>query len=299
MCSPFVPPARAPVPPALPALGEDDVLGRIRALGTGAKPPRRSARTTTRACLVVLLVLAAGGCRTPVAHDARAGHQVVRSFSQSRDRTLETHYLLFLPKDYGREDGETWPLIVYLHGGGGRGTDPERLRIYPMIARLDEEPDFPFVVVTPQCPPGRDGPLGDLWTEHADLVLAILDEVLDDYRVDPDRVYLMGHSMGGYGTWYLAHRAPERFAAIAPMSGPGVAWWAYRIADARIPVWVFHGALDDAVPVAESEKMVSALRDLGDDVRFTRYPDKGHVYFEPFEGDELFDWFLSHRRSGS
>jgi predicted peptidase len=244
-------------------------------------------------------MLAAGGCKTPVAHDVRPGRQVIQSFAQTQERELETHYLLFLPEAYGRDDERAWPLIVYLHGGGGRGTDPERLRLYPMVKRLDEEPDFPFVVVTPQCPPGRGGPLGDLWTEHADLVLAILDKVLADYRIDPDRVYLMGHSMGGYGTWYLAHRAPERFAAIAPMSGPGVTWWAYRIADARIPVWVFHGALDDAVPVAESEQMVKTLRDLEGDVRFTRYSDKGHVYFEPFEGDELFDWFLSHPRAGS
>jgi predicted peptidase len=244
-------------------------------------------------------MLAAGGCAPQATHEVRAGHQVAQHFSQSRERTLAGDYLLFLPQDYRRDDDEAWPLIVYLHGGGGRGTDPERLRAYPMVARLDEEPDFPFVVVTPQCPPGPGGPLGDLWTEHADLVLAIVDEVIATHRADPDRVYLLGHSMGGYGTWYLAHRAPERFAAIAPMSGPAVTWWAYRIAAAGIPTWVFHGALDDAVPVAESERMVETLRDQGGDVRFTRYPESGHAIRQPFEGDELFDWFLDHRKSGS
>lgn len=245
------------------------------------------------------LVLGAAGCRSqPIRDEAAAGHQVVHRFSQPEERTLETSYLLFLPEGYGRNPDEAWPLIVYLHGGGGRGTDPERLRVYPLVERLDREPDFPFVVVTPQCPPGPGGPLGDLWTEHDDLVLAVLDEVLAGYRIDPDRVYLVGHSMGGYGTWYLAHRAPEKFAAIAPMSGPGVTWWAYRIAEAGLPVWVFHGALDEAVPVAESERMVETLRAQGGDVRLTRYAESGHVIRQPFEGDELFEWLLSHRRPG-
>jgi len=258
-----------------------------------------AASMTMSLLLLSAAFITAGGCTPQAAPDGSAGRQVARHFSQTQQTTLEGNYLLFLPEDYERGREEPWPLIVYLHGGGGRGTDPERLRAYPLVERVDHEPGFPFVVVTPQCPPGRGGPLGDLWTEHADLVLAILDDVLTHYRVDPDRVYLTGQSMGGYGTWYLAHRAPERFAAIAPISGPGVTWWAYRIAAAHLPVWVFHGALDDAVPVAEAEGMVATLREQGGDVRFTRYPEAGHALRQPFADDELLDWFLSHSRSGS
>lgn len=254
----------------------------------------------------LLLLAVFGGCGSrqeaaepalPPAAQAggTAGSQVVTRFSHHLEQTLESNYLLFLPRAYERDVEPSWPLIVHLHGGGGRGTDPERLRPYPLVQRLEREPDFPFVVVTPQCPPGRPGPLGDLWTEHSDLVLAILDEVLAKYRIDEKRVYLIGHSMGGYGVWYLAHRAPERFAAIAPMSGPGVTWWTYRIAEAQLPVWVFHGERDEAVPLAESERMVDTLRDAGGDVRFTSYPEEGHVLREPFEGDELFEWLLTHR----
>lgn len=251
----------------------------------------------------ILLTLLVGGCGPLPGAAPRPGAQVVRHFVQPLERTLESDYLLFLPRGYERDGDELWPLIVHLHGGGGRGTDPERLRVYPLVERLDGEPDFPFAVLTPQCPPGRpgrpDSQLGDLWTEHADLVLAILDRVVAEHRIDPARVYLVGQSMGGYGTWYLAHRAPERFAAIAPVSGPGVTWWTYRIAEAGLPAWVFHGERDDAVPIAEAERMVAALESVGGDVRFTRYPEGGHALREPFEGDALFDWFLSHRKPGS
>jgi predicted peptidase len=250
--------------------------------------------------VLVVLVLLASGCGTyRAAEPSPPGAQEARHFAETRERTLESGYLLFLPESYAPEGDTLWPLIVHLHGGGGRGADPERLRVYPLAARVDEEPDFPFVVLSPQCPPGRPGPLGDLWTEHAELVLAMIDRVVEEHRIDPDRIYLVGHSMGGYGTWYLGHRAPERFAALAPVAGPGATWWTYRIAEAGIPVWVFHGERDDAVPIAEAERMVAALEEAGGDVRFTRYPEGGHVLREPWQGDELYDWLLSHRRPGS
>lgn len=270
-------------------------------------PSRRTSLVALFASGSVLLALALGGCLPAEQPNeeqtsdsgvsgGQAGSQVAVSFSASSERTLASNYLLFLPRAYGEDAQKTWPLILHLHGGGGRGTDPERLRGYPLVKRLEEEPDFPFVVVTPQCPPGRPGPLGDLWTEHAELVLAILDEVVANHRIDEQRIYLIGHSMGGNGAWYLAHRAPERFAAIAPMAAPAVTWWAYRIAEAGIPVWAFHGARDEAVPSVESERMVEALRAAGGDARLTLYPEGGHAIFEPFEGDELFEWLLAQRR---
>lgn len=234
--------------------------------------------------------------RGPDTTEPRPGAQAVQHFVRDIESSLETNYLLFLPEGYDPDGDIAWPLILHLHGGGGRGTDPDRLRHYPLVQRLEEEPHFPFAVLTPQCPPGRPGRLGDTWTEHDDLVLAILDQVLAEHRIDPDRVYLLGHSMGGYGAWYLAHRAPERFAAVAPMAGPGVVWWTYRIAEAGLPTWVFHGEQDEPVPIEESERMVEALKEAGGDVRFTRYPESGHAIRQPFDGDELYQWFLEHRR---
>lgn len=215
-------------------------------------------------------------------------------FERTLTRSVRAPYLLYFPESYG-SDERLWPLLVHLHGGGGRGSDLSALEHYPMVQRLEKEPDFPFVVVSPQCPWGDVELGGETWSEHADVVAALIQDLIDRYAIDPDRVYLIGHSMGGYGTWYIAHRYPRLFAAIAPMCGPAVIWWAYRARN--IPTWVWHGALDDAVPVSESEKMVAFLRELGADVRFTRIEDGIHPIREPFDGDELFDWLLEQRRT--
>lgn len=244
----------------------------------------------------LVLVLSACDRATDAEPAGAASGQRAHVFRQTVTRTLEANYLLYLPKSYA-EDDRRWPLLVYLHGGGGVGDDVGRLAHYPLVRRLESEEDFPFVVVTPQCPEGErvgHGPLGETWTEHAELVMALIDELLATHRLDRDRVVLVGHSMGGYGAWYLAHRYPDRFAAVAPMSGPGVAWWTYRPRD--VPFWVFHGARDEAVPVEESERMVEALEEIGGEVRFTRYPEGGHAIREPFDGDELYRWLLEQRQ---
>lgn len=253
----------------------------------------RSAAVLCLACGLGSPLVASAGPQTGGAAASQSAHR----FEREVVHELAANYLLYLPESYDADRSQSWPLLVYLHGGGGRGDDVERLRQNPLVQRLDREPDFPFVVLTPQCPAGGQEPLGDLWTEHAELVLELIDDIVARYRIDPDRVVLVGHSMGGYGAWYLAHRAPERFAAIAPMSAPGVTWWTYRIASAKIPVWVFHGEADEAVPIEESERMVEALRAAGGEVRFTRYPEGGHAIREPFDGEEPYRWLLEQRRS--
>lgn len=253
-------------------------------------------RSLRASLLLAAVAPVIGAAQQPARTTSPPSGQHAHRFESTIEKRLETSYLLYLPESYGKDD-RRWPLLVYLHGGGGSGTEVERLARYPLVQRLEEEPDFPFVVVTPQCPAGLltgHGPMGDTWSEHADLVDALIEELLGAYRLDPDRVVLVGHSMGGYGAWYLAHRFPLRFAAVAPMSGPGVTWWTYRAKG--VPFWVFHGEQDEAVPIAESEAMVRALEEIGGNVRFTRYPDGGHAIREPFDGDELYDWLLEQRR---
>jgi predicted peptidase len=129
----------------------------------------------------------------------------------------------------------------------------------------------------------------------ADELNDLLQEIIRMHRVDRQRIYLTGLSMGGYGTWSLAMAYPDTFAALAPVCGGGDPGRVGRIK--HLPIWVFHGAKDDIVPFEESESMVKALRRAGNDVRFTVYPDARHdSWTETYNNPRLYEWFLSHRR---
>jgi predicted peptidase len=208
-------------------------------------------------------------------------------FQGTLTREVRMKYLLFIPEGYNTD--QKWPLIMYLHGGSRRGTDIEKLREpgYGLPAGVEKNKSFPFIVLSPQCPDG------EYWTDSEALV-ALLDEVMKSYSVDPQRVYLTGHSMGGRGTWYLAYKHPERFAAIAPMSGLFLSTaWASRLKN--MPIWAFHGAKDEIAPISEAEEMVKALKAVGNDVRFSVLPDRDHYILDVYENQELYSWFLQHR----
>ena len=113
------------------------------------------------------------------------------------------------------------------------------------------------------------------------------------YDIDQDRVYLTGLSMGGYGTWALASKYPDRFAAIAPICGGGTMIMALGLKD--MPVWAFHGAKDQVVPLAESERMVETINARGGNAKLTVYPEAGHdSWTKSYDNQELYDWLLSH-----
>jgi predicted peptidase len=213
--------------------------------------------------------------------------QSAQKFDKTISRTVRANYLLYSPKNV-REDGKKWPLILYLHGGRGRGDDLEKVMWYPVPKMLEQTETFPFIVITPQCPSG------EMWTD-TDLLIALIDEVTANYPVDIDRVYLVGYSMGGHGAWYLAYKHPERFAAVAPMSGMSNLWWSTRLRD--VPVWAFHGGADDTVPVRETEEMAKALEKAGGNIKVTIVPDRTHRPPTMEEHEQVFDWLLEHRIS--
>ena len=128
---------------------------------------------------------------------------------------------------------------------------------------------------------------------------SILEFVLSHENVDSRRVYLTGLSMGGYGSWYLGALWPERFAAVAPICGGGVMFHGFPPRVQRLrdtPVWAFHGAKDDVVPLAESERLVEALREYGGTVSLTVYPNAAHnSWTETYNNPELYAWFLRHK----
>lgn len=240
-----------------------------------------------------LLVLAA---TLPVMSQTAENGQHARSFTQTLTETVRTRYLLFLPQGYAEDPARKWPLMVFLHGAGERGDDLDLVAKHGPPKQVKEAPDFPFILVSPQCPAGKR------WSDT--VVLALMDEVIANFRVDPARVYLTGLSMGGYGTWSLGVTHPERFAAIAPICGGGdvvkiLLTEPDKVRALRsLPVWAFHGGKDPVVPVAESERMVDALKRFGArEVKLTVYPEAQHdSWTETYQNPELYDWFLSHRR---
>jgi predicted peptidase len=217
------------------------------------------------------------------------GSQHSQMFEKEITKTLSCNYLLFLPEDYGKKK-QRWPLIMFLHGAGERGSDLNKVKVHGPPKIIEDQKDFPFIVVSPQCPED------DWWTEKVEVLINLLDDIVSRYKVDKERIYLTGLSMGGYGTWSLASAYPERFAAIAPICGGGSRAMAMRLKD--IPIWVFHGAKDKTVPLKESEEMVNAIRNRGGNVKLTIYPDAGHdSWTETYNNQKLYDWFLEHRKS--
>jgi predicted peptidase len=220
-------------------------------------------------------------------HKEAAGVQREHVFEQ----VVRLNYLLFLPQAYGANPDERWPLILFLHGSAGRGDDLELVKIKGMPRIVEQQPDFPFIVLSPQCPTEQ------VWVEHLLTLEVLLHQLVGQCAVDADRIYLTGFSMGGTGTWALAITRPQLFAAIAPICGRGLSNWARALKD--LPAWVFHGADDPVVPLVESERMVEALKACGGDVRFTVYPGVGHdSWTRTYEDGELYKWFLQHRRKG-
>jgi len=212
--------------------------------------------------------------------------QEAKHFEATIKVTAKFDYLLFLPEGYGKTK-QRWPLMLFLHGAGESGTNLVKVKTHGPPKIVDSKPDFPFILVSPQSP-GRG------W--NPDSLNALLDRIIRKYRVDKDRVYLTGLSMGGYGTWALAAAHPEKFAAIVPICGGGNPVDAKKLA--RVPIWVFHGAKDPTVPVDRSKEMVEAIRNAGGDVKFTIYPEAGHdSWTETYDNPQLYKWLLEHKRS--
>jgi predicted peptidase len=232
------------------------------------------------------------------------------------DRTVQMNgasykYQVFVPDNWTPH--QKWPVILFLHGAGERGDDgllETDVGIGPAIRNGRSR--FPAIVVMPQCQKNF------WWIEPPmqDLAIATLEAATREFEGDTQRTYLTGISMGGYGTWYLAQRYPGRFAALIVICGgirppagalkasPNLAQLippdqpeSYAKAAAKVgnvPVWIFHGANDDIVPVTESQRMYAAMRQVGTDVHYTEYPSVGHASWEKtYDEPKLLAWLFS------
>lgn len=260
--------------------------------------------STFATLLLAIAVLLLGGCMsTPT-----------RSTGSFVERNLEIagetrRYQVFVPASAA--GGRMPPVIVFLHGSGERGSDGAKQTLVGIGPYLRAHQDrFPAIVVFPQAPDETE------WAGNADLVFATLDAATREFNGDPDRTYLTGLSMGGYGTWDMAMRAPGRFAALAPVCGgvvhprrpsmgvSGIAGAAnpHAAVAARLkdtPVWQFHGALDDVVSPDYSRQMNAALQAAGArDARLTIFPDANHNSWDATysQTPELWTWLFAQKR---
>lgn len=212
-------------------------------------------------------------------------------------------YLVWLPDGYGDDRDRRYPLIYFLHGSGDEDYDSTFVASFglPAVLALREQPeDFEFVVISPQAAPGTTWYTGN----QPELVDALLAEMLDTYLVDPERVYLTGLSMGGFGSWHLATRYPERYAAMASLSGSGYQQaespdpqFACRLTE--VPVWVIHGEQDTIADYEAVRSQVETWEELCDaEVEWTTYPDEGHfgAYEVAYRDPAFYEWLLGHSR---
>lgn len=211
-------------------------------------------------------------------------------------------YRLFIPDKPAR--ARRLPLIIYLHGAGGAGNDNLKqisggnahgTRVWTTPAMQKRHAAY---VLAPQIPSGRawGAPNSDEPAPMAQVLLDLLAALRKEFAIDAERIYLMGQSLGGRGTWDLISKRPALFAAAIPVCGDGNPT---RIKDARgVAIWAFHGAMDQVVPVAGSRDMVAALKTAGSGVvKYTEYPDVEHdAWVRAFAEHELPDWLFAQRR---
>jgi predicted peptidase len=248
--------------------------------------------TRVRALPTLCLLLSCGllgGCASQGAWLVQEG-QHPQSFQRAVTVHTTGRFLLYLPAGFHLHGTTRYPLLIFLHGSGEAGIDLEKVTIHGPPKLVASQPDFQFIVASPQA---RNSLVRGFDPVALD---AMLDELLVRLPIDADRVYLTGLSMGGNWTYGWASLRPERFAAIAPVSGSWDLIDACRLRS--VPVWAFHGAKDEVFPVGGDEAMVDAINACGGRARLTVYPEAGHDAWTAAYADEsLYAWLLQQRRS--
>jgi predicted peptidase len=214
------------------------------------------------------------------------------------------NYRLLEPKD--RDPAKQYPLVVFLHGAGERGDDNQAQLVHGVREFHKRQAEYPCFLIAPQCPTGKrwvernwseptgDGTFEDKPSESMAAVLALVEKMIADGGVDPNRVYITGLSMGGYGTWFASGTTKSPFVAAAPICGGGDPSWAPRYKN--LPLWAFHGDADTAVPVARSQEMIEAIRAVGGKPQYTEYPGVGHdSWTQTYANDDFFAWLFAQK----
>ena len=303
-------------------------------------PSFRRASWAARPVLAATLAFLAPPVHAATGHNHQETHVAPQPQQETGflNRTIELQgvtyrFQVYLPEDYRRAEPEeprarekktepanekalektpeklaerAWPIILFLHGRGERGSEGLWQTQIGLAQQLRDHPErWPFIVVMPQCP------FRHYWTDPdmMQLAMATLERESHEFHADPERTYLMGLSLGGYGAWELAKDYPHRWAAIA-IASSGIFWsyapdrwhevatlpaeYARRIG--RVPIWLFHGTDDTTVVPRQSELMYDAFKADSGHIRFWEYQGVRHdCWTRAFNEPELPRWLLSHR----
>jgi predicted peptidase len=217
---------------------------------------------------------------------------------------------LFTPKGYDPAAETRYPLVLFLHGAGERGIDnAAQLKWGGAILATKLQTAGKCFVLAPQCPPNKQW-VNTPWakgsystetvaiSDELSMAIEAIESVIKEFKIDRDRVYVMGISMGGFGTWDAIIRRPDLFAAAIPICGGGDPSAAEKIK--HIAVWAFHGGADNVVPPSGSRDMVEGLKKAGaaePTLKFTEFPGVGHASWVPaWESKGLWEWLLAQKR---
>jgi predicted esterase len=211
----------------------------------------------------------------------------LKAQQKAEQYNITVNYLLYLPQEYGKDTSKLWPVMIFLHGSGQSGTDIQKVKTHGPPKLIEQGKQYPFIVVSPQARENEG------WEPQ--VIIRLIKGIQSQYKVDKERIYLTGLSMGGFGTWNIASKFPSVFAAIAPVCGGGDTTQVMKLK--HVPVWCFHGAKDNVVNPEQSYRMVRALKKFNPDVKLTIYPDANHdSWTQTYNNDSLYTWMLQHKK---
>ena len=288
-------PAKAPLNPK--AVTVEVVVGNVEMLGSQKDSDRKAYKMRITVVLAIVIAALSTGCATT------DGKRVAMTGATASDTGFVTKvitvngrdraYCLYVPREYSPE--KAWPLIVALHGSGERGEDgllQTEVGIGHAIRRHADR--FPCLVLMPQC--AVKSHWKGAWGKSQDEITAEIAQTRNEFRVDPDRTYLTGLSMGGFATWAYGAEHVNEFAALMPLCGGGDPKTAHKLA--HIPIWAFHGAADSSVPPQESRRMVEAVKAVGGNVKYTEYEKVNHNCWDrAYDNADTIQWLLSQKRN--
>ena len=238
-----------------------------------------------------------------------ASPEALAAFSAEQYINVENDTLLYrLLEPEKKCPFKKYPLVVFLHGSGERGNDNERQLIWGAGAFINEDSrkNYPCYVIAPQCPKDKrwlelhwaleTHDMPEEASETMSLVMELIEKSIDEFPINERKIYVTGLSMGGYGTWDLISRMPNKFAAAAPVCGGADEKQAHKLVD--MPIWVFHGADDSVVPAVRSQNMVRAIKEAGGEkIIYTEYPGVGHGSWKPtYKNPEFLKWMFSQKK---